>query len=71
MWWLIENTDDYKLKNAYSAQGAMGQNITIYPEIDVVLAYKTKSDYGRRNSFDTQVKLMKKAVEMYAPVVKH
>ena len=71
MWWLIENTDDYKLKNAYSAQGAMGQNITIYPEIDMVLAYKTKSDYGRRNSFDTQVKLMKKAVEMYAPVVKH
>ena len=65
MWWLIENTEDHRLKSAYSAQGAMGQNITVYPEIDVVLAYKTKSDYGRRNSIKTQMKVMKKAVEMY------
>lgn len=67
MWWLIENTEDYRLKNAYSAQGAMGQNITVYPEIDVVLAFKTKSDYRRRNSIQTQMKVMKKAVEMYDP----
>lgn len=67
MWWLIENTDDYRLKNAYSAQGALGQNITVYPEIDVVLAYKTKSDYRRRNSIHTQMKVMKKAVEIYYP----
>ncbi|NHN24061.1 serine hydrolase [Flavobacterium jejuense] len=65
MWWLIENTGDYRLKNAYSAQGALGQNITIYPEIDVVLAFKTKSDYRRRNSIQTQMKVMKKAVEIY------
>lgn len=67
MWWLIENTNDYRLKNAYSAQGALGQNITVYPEIDVVLAYKTKSDYRRRNSIQTQMKVMKKAVEIYNP----
>lgn len=67
MWWLIENTDDYRLKNAYSAQGALGQNITVYPEIDVVLAYKTKSDYRRRNSIQTQMKVMKKAIEIYNP----
>jgi len=67
MWWLIENTDDYRLKNAYSAQGALGQNITVYPEIDVVLAYKTKSDYRRRNSIQTQMKVMKKAVAIYNP----
>ncbi|WMN08071.1 hypothetical protein QYS48_29930 [Marivirga arenosa] len=67
MWWLIENTDDNKLKNAYSAQGALGQNITVYPEIDVVLAFKTKSDYGRRNSIQTQMKLIRKAVEIYSP----
>jgi len=67
MWWLIENTTDYRLKNAYSAQGALGQNITVYPEIDVVLAYKTKSDYRRRNSIQTQMKVMKKAVEIYSP----
>lgn len=67
MWWLIENTTDYRLKNAYSAQGALGQNITVYPEIDVVLAFKTKSDYRRRNSIQTQMKVMQKAVEIYSP----
>lgn len=67
MWWLVENTDDYRLQNAYSAQGAIGQNITIYPEIDVVLAYKTKSAYRRRNSIQTQMMVMKKAVEIYKP----
>lgn len=67
MWWLIENTDNFRLKNAYSAQGALGQNITVYPEIDVVLAFKTKSDYRRRNSIQTQVKVMKKAIEIYDP----
>jgi len=67
MWWLIENTSDYRLKNAYSAQGALGQNITVYPEIDVVLAFKTKSDYRRRNSIPTQMKVIRKAVEMYNP----
>ena len=67
MWWLIENTDDYKLNNAYSAQGALGQNITVYPEIDAVLAFKTKSDYRRRNSIQTQMKVMKKAIEIYNP----
>lgn len=67
MWWLIENTNDYRLKNAYSAQGALGQNITVYPEIDAVLAFKTKSDNRRRNSIQTQMKIMKKAIEIYNP----
>lgn len=67
MWWLIENTNDYRFKNAYSAQGALGQNITVYPEIDVVLAFKTKSDYRRRNSIQTQMTIMKKAVEIFSP----
>lgn len=67
MWWLIENTEDRKLRGAYSAQGALGQNITVYPEVDVVLAYKTKSDYRRRNSIQTQMKVIRKAVDMYNP----
>lgn len=68
MWWLVQNTNDYRLKNAFSAQGAIGQNITVYPEIDVVLAYKTKSDYRRRNSIQTQMKVMEKAVKIYNPI---
>lgn len=67
MWWLIENTKDYKLKKAYSAQGAIGQGISVYPEIDVVLAYKTKSDYRRRNSIQTQMEIIKRAIDIYNP----
>ena len=67
MWWLIENTEDYRLKNAYSAQGALGQNITIYPAIDVVLAFKTKSNYRRSNNIQTQMRVIRKAVEIYNP----
>lgn len=67
MWWLIENTNDYRMKNAYSAQGAIGQNITVFPEIDAVLAFKTKSVYRRRNSIQTQMNIIKKAVEIYQP----
>lgn len=67
MWWLVENMNDYRLKNAYSAQGALGQNITIYPEIDVVLAFKTKSAYRRRNSIQTQMNIIKKTIEIYSP----
>ena len=65
MWWLWENTDDKRLKNAYSALGAMGQSITIYPEIGVVVAFKTKEAYGRRNSGKVRSDLLKKAVEIY------
>ena len=65
MWWLIENTKDHRLQNAYSAQGALGQNITVYPNIDVVLAFKTNSVYRRRNSIQTQMKLIEKAIEIY------
>jgi hypothetical protein len=67
MWWLIENTEDYRLKNAYSAQGALGQNITIYPAIDVILAFKTKSNYRRSNNIQTQMRVIRKAVEIYNP----
>ncbi len=69
MWWLVENTKDARMKGAYSAQGALGQNITVYPASDVVLAFKTKSAYGRRNSIQTQMKLMKKAIQLYEPIL--
>ncbi len=65
MWWLWENTNDKRLKNAYSALGAMGQSITIYPEIDVVVAFKTKEAYKRRNSGKVRTDVLKKAVEIY------
>lgn len=67
MWWLFENSEDKRLKNAYSALGAMGQSISVFPEIDVVVAYKTKSDYGRRNSGIIGQLLLIKAIRLYEP----
>lgn len=65
MWWLVQNVADQRMRNAYSAQGALGQNITVYPEIDVVLAFKTKSDYRRSNSIQTQMEIIKKVAGLY------
>lgn len=67
MWWLFENMDDPRLKNAYAALGAMGQAIAVYPEINVVVAYKTKAAYRRSNSSQTRLDLLVKAAELYNP----
>ncbi|WP_338390337.1 serine hydrolase [Aureibacter tunicatorum] len=48
MWWLWENDKNEMLKGAYSAQGAWGQNITILPEMNTVIAIKTNDLYYRQ-----------------------
>lgn len=65
MWWLWENVEDKRFKGAYSALGAWGQSITVYPEIDVVVAYKTKAAYRRGNSTQVRLAVLKKAVEFF------
>ncbi|PRX54627.1 serine hydrolase domain-containing protein [Flagellimonas meridianipacifica] len=65
MWWLWKNVEDKRLENGYSALGALGQSITVFPKIDVVIAFKTKSTYGRFNSLQAQVGVLKKAVRIY------
>lgn len=65
MWWLWENEKDKRLKGAYSAMGAWGQSITVYPEIDVVVAYKTKAAYRRGNSIKVRLDVLRKAAEIY------
>ena len=51
MWWLI-NPEWSKfrpeLEGGYEAHGAMGQYICVYPAIDMVVAIKTDSIYGRK-----------------------
>jgi CubicO group peptidase (beta-lactamase class C family) len=49
MWWLWDKPDNPRLTGAYSALGAWGQNITVFPKINTVLAIKTNDAYGRRN----------------------
>lgn len=65
MWWLLQDMKDPRFEGAYSARGAMGQNITVYPAIGVVMAFKTKSDYRRRNSRKTRLDLLQKVPMLY------
>jgi CubicO group peptidase (beta-lactamase class C family) len=67
MWWLFDNTTDERLKNAYSALGALGQSISVFPEIDVVIAYKTNSVYGKSNSARITQLLLTNAINLYEP----
>ncbi len=67
MWWLYENSSDKRLKNAYSALGAMGQSISVFPEIDVVIAYKTNSVYRKSNSSRIGQLLLMNAIKLYEP----
>lgn len=67
MWWLFENQTDERLKNAYSALGALGQSISVFPEIDVVIAYKTNSVYGKSNSARITQLLLINAIKLYEP----
>lgn len=59
MWWLWKNTNDERLENGYSALGAIGQSITVFPNIDLVIAYKTNPIYGRSTSMFKGLTLMK------------
>ena len=67
MWWLFEDMGDERFKNAYAALGAMGQAIAVYPEINVVVAYKTKAAYRRVNSGQVRMNLLLKAAQIYDP----
>lgn len=64
MWWLWQNVDDKRFEGAYSAKGAMGQNITVYPAIETVLAFKTKAAYRRANPSQVRINVAKKAAEI-------
>lgn len=66
MWWLLNsNKANPKFKNAYTALGYLGQAIAVFPAIDTVVVYKTKSDYKRSNNTLIEWALFEKAVNIY------
>lgn len=67
MWWLFENTKNKKLNNAYAALGSLGQAIVVYPEINTVVAYKTKAIYKRANTMQVRLDILRKVAELYNP----
>ena len=61
MWWLYQ-TDEPAFKGAYAAHGAMGQYITVIPELDMVVAHKTDSTYGRSTKSTRYQRFLRKLV---------
>ncbi len=61
LWWIWDkpfNTGYYE--GAYTASGAYGQYITIIPKLDLVIAHKTKAEYGRQTSMDIYLRIIDK-----------
>jgi CubicO group peptidase (beta-lactamase class C family) len=54
MWWVWDGPKAVgPFKGAYSAVGAVGQWITVFPSINVVVAHKTNNIYGRSTSAES------------------
>lgn len=49
-------------QGAYSATGAYGQFITVLPRLDLVVAFKTKYEYGRQTPTDLYLKILDKLI---------
>ncbi|CAM4220067.1 hypothetical protein [Gillisia limnaea] len=64
-WLLNSNKVNPKFENAYTALGYLGQAIAVFPAIDTVVIYKTKSDYKRSNNPLNEWALFEKAVNIY------
>lgn len=63
LWWIWDtpyNKDLYE--GAYSATGAYGQFITVLPKLDLVVAFKTKYEYGRQTPTDLYLKVLDKLI---------
>ena len=64
-WWLWQNTTDHRFTKGYSALGAMGQTISVFPSIDAVVVFKTKEIYDRGIPATLRARLLQLAVQCY------
>jgi CubicO group peptidase (beta-lactamase class C family) len=73
MWWVWDGPKAVgPFEGAYTARGAIGQWITVFPALDLVLAHKTNSVYGRTTSWESYERLIEllfdaKGVQMEEP----
>lgn len=64
MWWVFDGpTAVGPFAGAYTGRGAVGQWITVLPAIDLVIAHKTNSIYGRTTSWDSWHRLIEMLFE--------
>jgi CubicO group peptidase (beta-lactamase class C family) len=63
LWWIWDEPyNKGAFQGAYSATGAYGQFITVIPELDVVIAFKTKYEYGRQTTTEAYLKVLDKLI---------
>ena len=63
LWWIWDTPDKASAYDgAYSATGAFGQFITVLPKLDLVIAFKTKYEYGRQTPTDVYLRLLDKLI---------
>ena len=73
MWWVWDGPRAVgPFEGAYTARGAIGQWITVFPALNLVLAHKTNSVYGRTTSWESYERLIEllfeaKGVELEGP----
>ena len=66
LWWIWDgrwNTGPYK--DGYSGLGAIGQHITVLPELDLVVAHKTAPRRGQRVSHDQYLEILDLIVQAH------
>jgi CubicO group peptidase (beta-lactamase class C family) len=52
MWWVLDGPRAVgPFEGAYTARGAWGQWIAVFPRLDLVVAHKTNNVYGRETSW--------------------
>jgi CubicO group peptidase (beta-lactamase class C family) len=64
MWWVWDGPRAVgPFDGAYTARGAIGQWITVLPAVDLVVAHKTHSVYGRTTSWDSWQRMIELLLE--------
>ncbi|HTE31419.1 MAG TPA: serine hydrolase [Chryseolinea sp.] len=64
LWWVWDSPyNKGAYEGAYTATGAFGQFITVLPKLDLVVAFKTKYEYGRQTPTDLYLRFLDKLVD--------
>jgi CubicO group peptidase (beta-lactamase class C family) len=64
MWWVMDGPEATgPFQGAYWARGAWGQWIAVFPALDMVIAHKTNSAYGRETSWDSWHRMLELILE--------
>ncbi len=64
MWWVWDGPGAIgPFEGAYTGRGAVGQWITVLPAVDLVVAHKTNSVYGRTTSWESWQRMLERLLE--------